>query len=515
MPDEKRPITTNDAGIPSPSDEFSLSAGPNGPLLLQDHYLLQKMAQFNRERVPERVVHAKGSGAFGHFEVTADVTQWTNAAFLNKVGKRTKMLARFSTVAGEQGSADTARDPRGFALKFYTEEGNYDLVGNNTPIFFVRDPSKFQDFIHSQKRMPETSLRDNNAQWDFWSLSPESIHQVMILMSDRGTPRTLRHMHGFGSHTFMWINAGGERFWVKYHFITEQGIENFTDSDAKAMMSEDPDFHRRDLHESIRSGQLPAWTLKMQIMPYADAANYRFNPFDLTKVWPHSDYPLIPVGRMVLDRNPENFFAEIEQSSFEPSNMVPGIGPSPDKMLQGRLFSYPDAHRYRIGTNYLQLPVNRPIAEVNSYNFDGSMRYHHSGDQPVYAPNSYGGPAADPQRYPEPTFTIDDVEMIRSAGRLHAEDDDFGQAGKLYRDAFTDLDREHLIHNVTGHLGSGVNQIVQARAIAVWTKVDPTLGQRLAQGIGLTTTNGHAPATETPVPTTTTPLAAKVAAKKK
>ncbi len=481
---QNRPITTDDAGIPAPSDEYSLTVGPDGPILLQDHYVIQKMAQFNRERVPERVVHAKGSGAFGYFEVTADVTQWTKAAFLNKVGKRTPVLARFSTVAGELGSADTVRDPRGFAIKFYTEEGNYDLVGNNTPIFFIRDPSKFQDFIHSQKRMPDSDMRSNNAQWDFWSLSPEALHQVAFLMSDRGTPRTYRHMNGYGSHTFMWINANGERFWVKYHFKTEQGIENFTDAEAKAMTVEDPDYHRRDLRTAIDKKDYPVWRLEMQIMPFNDAATYRFNPFDLTKVWPHSDYPPITVGRLVLDRNPENFFAEIEQSSFEPSNMVPGVGPSPDKMLLGRMFSYPDAHRYRIGTNYLQLPVNQPKTEVHSYNKDGSMRYRHNGNQPVYAPNSYGGPQADPERYADGGWHTSG-EIMRSAYTRHAEDNDFGQAGTLYRKVLSATDRDHLVNNIVSHMSQGVERFIQERAVALWLQVDEELGTRIATGIGL------------------------------
>jgi catalase len=483
---QKPPVTTTDAGIPASSDEYSLSVGPNGPLLLQDHYVIQKMAQFNRERVPERVVHAKGSGAFGYFEVTEDVTQWTKAAFLNTVGKRTLVLARFSTVAGELGSADTVRDPRGFALKFYTEEGNYDLVGNNTPIFFVRDPSKFSDFIHSQKRMPDTDMRSHNAMWDFWSLSPESIHQVTFLMSDRGTPRTYRHMNGYGSHTFMWINAQGEKFWVKYHFKTDQGIQNFTDAEAKAMSAEDPDYHRRDLRESIEKDDFPSWKLEMQIMPFADAESYRFNPFDLTKVWPHSDYPPIVIGRLVLDRNPENFFAQIEQASFEPANMVPGIGPSPDKMLLGRLFSYPDTHRHRIGTNYLQLPVNQPIAEVHSYNKDGAMRYRHNGNQPVYAPNSYGGPQADPQLHPEPSWFASG-EILRSAYALHRDDSDYVQAGNLYRQVLSDTDRHHLVSNIVGHMSQGVERAVQVRALNHWYKVDQELGARIARGVGLET----------------------------
>jgi catalase len=354
------------------------------------------MAQFNREREPERVVHAKGGGAHGFFEVTEDVSQYIKADFLQP-GKRTPMFIRFSTVAGELGSADTVRDPRGFAIKFYTEEGNYDMVGNNTPVFFVRDPSKFQDFIHSQKRLPDTNLRSNDMQWDFWTLSPESTHQVTWLMGDRGTPRSWRHMNGYSSHTYLWENEGGEKFWVKYHFKTDQGVECFTDEEAKAMVAEEPDFHIRDLFDSIAKGEGPSWTLNMQIMPFEDAADYRFNPFDLTKVWPHSDYPLIPVGRMVLDRNPENYFAEVEQAAFEPANMVRGIGPSPDKMLLGRLFSYPDTHRYRIGPNYLQLPINQPKVPVHGYNKDGAMRYRDNGNQPVYAPNSFRRPEGRPE----------------------------------------------------------------------------------------------------------------------
>src|SRR5258708_3040825 len=400
---QKKPVTATDAAMSLERDEYAGTVGADRPNVLQDSYLIEKMAQFNRERVPERVVHAKGSGAFGYFEVTQDVTPWTKAAFLNKVGKRTPLVIRFSTVAGELGSADTVRDPRGFALKFYTEEGNYDMVGNNTPVFFVRDASKFSDFIHSQKRMPGDDLRSNNAQWDFWSLSPESAHQVTILMSDRGTPRTWRHMNGYGSHTYMSLNAKSQTLSVKYHFKTEQGIANFTDAEAKAMTAEDPDYHRRDLRDAIQKKQYPVWRLEMQIMPFEDAATYRFNPFDLTKVWSHKDYPPITIGRMVLDRNPENFFAQIEQLALAPTNMVPGIVPSPDKMLLGRLFSYADTHRYRIGANYNQLPVNAPQVEVHSYSKDSSMRYRHNGNQPVYAPNSYGGPHADPQPYPEPT----------------------------------------------------------------------------------------------------------------
>ena len=337
--------------------------------------------------------------------------------------------------------------------------------------------------------MPDTGLRSNNMQWDFWSLSPESYHQVSFLMSDRGTPRTLRNMNGYGSHTFMWINEGGERFWVKYHFKTEQGIENFTDAEAKAMVAEDPDFHRRDLWETLARGEEAVWRLEMQIMPFEDAANYRFNPFDLTKVWPHTDYPPVTIGRMVLNRNPENYFAEVEQAAFEPANMVPGIGPSPDKMLLGRLFSYPDTHRYRIGPNYLQLPINRPHSEVHTYNKDGAMRYEHNGGAPVYAPNSYGGPAADPQLYPDPSWDATG-EIVRTAQELHSEDDDYGQAGTLYREVLSETDRDHLISNLAGALSDGVEQAVAVRSVEHWTKVDADLGSRLATRLGLASPNG-------------------------
>ena len=475
-----RKTTTTDAGIAAPSDDFSLSVGENGPLLLQDHYLIQKMAQFNRERVPERVVHAKGGGAHGFFEVTEDVSQYTKADFLQP-GKRTDLFVRFSTVAGELGSNDTARDPRGFAIKFYTEQGNYDLVGNNTPVFFIRDPSKFSDFIHSQKRRADTHLRDNNMQWDFWTGTPASAQQVTFLMSDRGTPYTWRNMNGYGSHTFMWVNVGGEKFWVKYHFKTEQGIRNFSDSEAKAQASEDADFHIRDLHDSIKGGDHPVWRLEMQIMPFAAALDYRFNPFDLTKVWPHGDYPPITIGRMVLDRNPQDYFAEVEQAAFEPANMVPGIGASPDKMLQGRLFSYPDTHRHRIGTNYLQLPINQPKNAVHSYNKDGAMRHKNSGD-PVYTPNSYDGPTADPSLYEAEYYHLSG-DMQRSANALHREDDDFGQPGTLYRQVLTQAERTALVNNIVGHVKAGVTDEILPRVIDYWTQVDGDLGQRVAKGV--------------------------------
>jgi catalase len=471
--------TTNNVGIPIGSDNDSLTIGSNGPILLQDHYLIEKNAQFNRERVPERVVHAKGGGAFGFLEVTEDVSQFTKAA-LFQPGTRTESLIRFSSVAGEKGSPDTWRDPRGFAVKFYTSQGNYDIVGNNTPVFFIRDPIKFPDFIHSQKRRADNHLRDHDIQWDFWTLRPESAHQVTWLMGDRGIPSSWREQNGYSSHTYLWENAGGEKFWVKYHFKTDQGIDFLTQARADELAGQDADYYIRDLYQAIKTGNNPSWTLHVQVMPYADAADYRFNPFDLTKVWPHGDYPLIKVGRYVLDRNPTNYFEQIEQAAFEPSNLVPGIGTSPDKMLQGRLFAYPDAHRYRIGANYAQLPVNAAKSEVNSYSRDGAMRFNNPGD-PVYAPNSYGGPQADPALASEThsTFGVED-EVVRSAYKLHAEDDDFGQAGTLVREVLNDEQRERLANNIIGHASNDVSQPVLDRVFEYWRNVDKTLGDKVA-----------------------------------
>ena len=396
------------------------------------------------------------------------------------------MLARFSTVAGQQGSPDTWRDPRGFALKFYTDEGNYDLVGNNTPVFFIRDGIKFPDFIRSQKRLPGSSLRNNDMQWDFWTLVPESAHQATWLMGDRGLPASWRKMDGFGSHTYQWINAAGERFWIKYHFKTEQGNDYLTADEATRIAGEDADFHRRDLYESIRKGEFPSWTLSVQVMNFDDAKDYRFNPFDLTKVWPHGDYPLIKVGRMTLNRNPENFFAQIEQASFEPSNFVPGIDTSPDKMLLARVFSYADAHRYRIGTNYQQLPVNAPRCPVHSYAKDGSMTLTFPDpDQPVYAPNSFGGPHADPARAFESPGWASDGELVRSASTLHAEDDDFGQPGTLVRKVMDDAARDRLVTNIVGHMSAVTIDDIRQRALQYWSNVDETLGARVAAGLGV------------------------------
>ncbi|EHI13266.1 catalase [Mycolicibacterium thermoresistibile] len=484
-----RPFTTTDGGAPAPSDERSLTVGPDGPILLQDHYLIEQMANFNRERIPERQPHAKGAGAFGIFEVTNDVSRYTRAAVFQP-GVKTDMLARFSTVAGERGSPDTWRDPRGFALKFYTSEGNFDLVGNNTPIFFMRDPMKFQHFIRSQKRLARNNLRDHNMQWDFWTLSPESAHQVTWLMGDRGIPKTWRHMNGYGSHTYSWINADGEIFWVKYHFKTDQGIEFLTQEEADRLAGEDADYHTRDLYEAIEGGQYPSWTLKVQIMPFEEAKTYRFNPFDLTKVWPHGDYPLIDVGTMTLNRNVEDYHTEMEQAAFEPNNLVPGTGLSPDKMLLARGFSYADAHRARLGVNYKQIPVNSPRVEVHSYSKDGAMRIQNVKD-PVYAPNSYGGPVADESRAAEVRW-MSDGEMVRSAYTLHAEDDDWGQAGTLVREVLDDAARERLANNIIGHVSNGVKEPVLSRVFEYWRNVDADLGKKVEEGVRarLNHTNG-------------------------
>lgn len=476
-------VSTTQSGAPVTSDAHSKSVGADGAIILTDHYLIEKLAQFNRERVPERVVHAKGGGAFGTFKTSEDVSKYTKAA-LFQPGTETEMLIRFSSVAGEAGSPDTWRDPRGFAVKFYTTEGNYDLVGNNTPVFFIRDGIKFPDFIHSQKRLPGTHLRDADMQWDFWTLSPESAHQVTWLMGDRGLPASWREMQGYGSHTYQWINAEGERFWVKYHFKSNQGVKSMTGDEAEALAGADGDFYIRDLQENIAAGNFPSWDLHVQVMPYEDAKTYRFNPFDLTKVWPHGDYPLIKVGTMELNRNPENYFAQIEQAAFAPSNFVPGIAASPDKMLQARIFSYADAHRYRVGTNHAQLPVNLPKNQVNNYSQDGAGRYHFNAPSvPVYAPNSVGGPAAV-----EPAVAgggwENDGELTLSAHSLHAEDGDFGQAGTLYREVFDDGEKARLLDTVTGAVSGVKTPEIKERAIQYWTNVDAEFGAKLRANLG-------------------------------
>lgn len=471
---------TTSWGAPVGDNQNSMTAGDRGPALIQDVHLLEKLAHFNRERVPERVVHAKGAGAHGYFEVTNDVTKYTKAAFLSEVGKRTPLFIRFSTVAGELGSSDTVRDPRGFAVKFYTEEGNYDIVGNNTPVFFIRDAIKFPDFIHTQKRDPRTHLKNPTAVWDFWSLSPESLHQVTILMSDRGIPATLRHMHGFGSHTFKWTNDKGEGIWIKYHFKTEQGVKNLDVNTAAKIAGENPDYHTEDLFNAIENGDFPAWKLYVQIMPLEDANTYRFDPFDVTKVWSQKDYPLIEVGRMVLNRNPENYFAEVEQATFSPGTLVPGVDVSPDKMLQGRLFAYHDAHRYRVGANHQALPINRSRNEVKNYQRDGQMRFDDNGGRSVYyEPNSFGGPKESPEdkqaAYPVSGFA-DSVS--------YNHHDHYTQAGDLYR-LMSEEERARLVANIVSAMKPVEKEEIKLRQIGHFYKADPEYGRRVAEGLGL------------------------------
>ncbi|CAD5897209.1 catalase [Carnobacterium maltaromaticum] len=478
--DSHKSNLTTDAGAPIGDNQNSMTAGNRGPVLIQDVALLEKLAHFNRERIPERVVHAKGAGAHGYFEVTNDLTEYTKADFLSEIGKKTPVFTRFSTVAGESGSADTLRDPRGFAVKLYTDEGNYDIVGNNTPIFFIRDAIKFPDFIHTQKRDPQTHLKNHNAIWDFWSLSPESLHQVTILMSDRGIPATFRHMHGFGSHTFKWTNAAGESVWVKYHFKTEQGIKNLTAEVAEELAGSNPDYHTEDLFNAIENGDAPAWKLCVQIMPLADADHYRFNPFDVTKVWSQKDYPLIEVGRMVLDRNTDNYFAEVEQVTFTPGNIVPGVDFSPDKLLQGRLFAYGDAHRHRVGANSHLLPINRPKNEVKNYHRDGAMRSDANGGSSVYyEPNSLGGPTetlANKQASFEVHGMADSV--------AYDDDDHYTQAGDLYR-LLSEDGKTRLIANIVGHMQPVEDEAIKVRQIQHFLKVDPEYGTRVAAGLGI------------------------------
>lgn len=471
---------TTSWGAPVGDNQNSITAGGRGPTLIQDVHLLEKLAHFNRERVPERVVHAKGAGAHGYFEVTNDVSNYTKAALFSKVGKRTPLFVRFSTVAGELGSADTVRDPRGFSVKFYTEEGNYDIVGNNTPIFFIRDAIKFPDFIHTQKRDPQTHLKNPTAVWDFWSLSPESLHQVTILMSDRGIPATLRHMHGFGSHTFKWTNAEGDGVWIKYHFKTEQGVKNLSPDVAAQIAGENPDYHTEDLFNAIEKGDFPAWKLYVQIMPLEDADTYRFDPFDVTKVWSQKDYPLIEVGRMVLNRNPENYFAEVEQATFSPGTLVPGVDVSPDKMLQGRLFAYHDAHRYRVGANHQALPINRARNEVKNYQRDGQMRFDGNGGKSVYyEPNSFGGPTESPEDKQAAYPVTGVAESV-----AYDHHDHYTQAGDLYR-LMTEEQRTHLVANIVGAMKPVTKEEIKLRQIVHFYKADPEYGTRIAEGLGL------------------------------
>ena len=476
----KPPVLTTSAGAPVADNQNSATAGPRGPVLMQDWQLVEKLAHQNRERIPERVVHAKGWGAYGTLTVTNDITRYTCARVFEKVGKKTGVIARFSTVAGELGAADAERDVRGFALKFYTEEGNWDLVGNNTPVFFVRDPLKFPDFIHTQKRHPKTNLRSATAMWDFWSLSPESLHQVTILFSDRGLPTDVRHINGYGSHTFSFWNKDGERFWVKFHFKTLQGHKHWTNDEAAKVVGNTRESTQEDLFGAIERGDFPRWKMFVQVMPEKDAEKTPYNPFDLTKVWPHGDYPLIEVGVVELNRNAENYFAEIEQAAFSPSNVVPGIGFSPDKMLQARIFSYADAHRYRLGTHYEALPVNAPKCPVHHYHKDGAMRFFPQttgSTDAFYEPNSFGG-AAQSAEYREPPLRISgDADRYD-----HREgNDDFSQPRALFR-LLGAAQQKRLGQNVAASM-HGVPAAIIGRQLTLFDRVDKAYGQSVRDGL--------------------------------
>lgn len=477
----KNVTLTNATGTPIANNQNSISVGPRGPLLLQNTWFMEKLAHFDRERIPERVVHAKGSGAYGTLTVTNDITKYTKAKLFSKVGKKTPCFWRFSTVAGERGAADAERDPRGFAMKYYTEEGNWDLVGNNTPIFFIRDPLKFPDFIHSQKRDPKTNLRSGGMAWDFWSLHPESLHQVTITMSDRGIPKSYRNMHGFGSHTFSFINAKNERFWVKFHLKTMQGIENLTNEEAAKLIAMDRESHQRDLFENIEKGNFPKWRMCVQVMPENDAKTYRFHPFDLTKTWSQKDYPLIEVGIVELNKNPENYFAEVEQSAFNPANIVPGVGYSPDRMLQGRLFSYGDTHRYRLGINHAQIPVNAPKCPFHNTHRDGYMQNGAFGSMINYNPSSFPGYQEDPNaREPKLDVSKFEKETAIYDWDFREEDNDYyTQPGDLYR-LLTAEEKERLCQNIKATM-EGVPDNVKKLQIEHFKKADPAYGKRVEE----------------------------------
>jgi catalase len=477
--EKKRPTLTTSAGAPVGDNQHSLTVGRFGPLLLQDYQLIEKLSHQNRERIPERVVHAKGWGAFGTLTITGDITKYTNAKVFSEVGKQTDMLLRFSTVAGEQGAADAERDVRGFSFKFYTEEGNWDLVGNNTPVFFVRDPRKFPDFIRTQKRHPRTNMRSPTAMWDFWSLEPQSMHQLLILMSDRGLPQGPQYMNGYGSHTYSFWNDAGERYWVKFHFKTQQGHKFYTNKEASEVIAKSRESFQEELYGTIHRGEFPKWKMFVQIMPEDDVHKHWYNPFDLTKVWPHSDYPLIEVGEIELNRNPENYFAQIEQAAFSPSNVVRGISFSPDKMLQARIFSYADAHRHRLGTHYEALPVNRPKAPVHTYNKDGLLRFMEDKNQDYpdayYEPNSFGGPVEDP-RYKEPPLKVEGVAWHWD----HSEgNDDFRQPRDLWN-LFDEGQKDRTASNIAEAM-HGIPQFIIDRQMAHFEAVDANLAERVRE----------------------------------
>jgi catalase len=486
MKDKNKKLKTA-SGRPYYENEDSLTVGPRGPVLLQDYYLHEKLAHFNRERIPERIVHAKGTGAYGKFTVTQDITRYTKAKLFSKVGNECRVFVRFSTVGGEKGSADTERDPRGFAVKLYTEDGNWDLVGNNTPVFFIKDPKKFPDFIHTQKRDPRTNLKSPTMIWDYWSLNPESLHQVMILFSDRGTPYSYRHMNGYGSHTFSLINSKNERIWVKFHFKTQQGIKNFTGPEADEMRAKDMDWAQRDLVKAIDNKDFPKWTLKIQVMTDSQAKAFKWNPFDITKVWPHADHPLMEVGVMELNEIPANYFADVEQAAFAPAHVVDGIGYSYDKMLQGRLLAYPDAHRYRLGANYEQLPVNRSPFGVHNYQRDGYMRGDGNGENnPNYWPNRFDDIVAD-KSYKEPPFKLDS-DTADSFDRNENDDDHFSQPGALFRKVMTDQERQNTVNNfvssMKGIMGPKRAEIINTQ-LSHFYKADKELAMMVAKGLGV------------------------------
>ncbi|MBF0456667.1 MAG: catalase [Nitrospirae bacterium] len=479
MKDKGKKLTTN-SGAPVADNQNVMTAGPRGPMLLQDVWFMEKLAHFDREVIPERRMHAKGSGAYGTFTVTNDITKYTKAKIFSKIGKKTELFVRFSTVAGERGAADAERDIRGFAVKFYTEEGNWDIVGNNTPVFFLRDPLKFPDLNHAVKRDPRTNMRSAKNNWDFWTSLPEALHQITIVMSDRGIPAAYRHMHGFGSHTFSMYNSKNERCWVKFNFTSQQGIKNLTDAEAEAIIAKDRESHQKDLYESIENKDFPKWTLAIQVMPEKDAATCPYNPFDLTKVWLHKDYPLVEVGVMELNKNPENYFAEVEQSAFNPANIVPGIGFSPDKMLQGRLFSYGDAQRYRLGVNHLLIPVNAPHCPFHSYHRDGAMRVDgNHGSSLGYEPNSYGQWQQQPE-FVEPHLSLDGA----AAHWDHRTDDDYySQPGKLFN-IMNAEQKEALFENTARAMGDAPKEI-KIRHIVNCLKADKAYGEGVAKAAGI------------------------------
>ena len=481
MTEQSKKKLTTAAGAPVSDNQNALTAGPRGPMLLQDVWFLEKLAHFDREVIPERRMHAKGSGAYGIFIVTHDITKYTKAKIFSEVGKKTEMFVRFSTVAGERGAADAERDIRGFAMKFYTEEGNWDLVGNNTPIFFLRDPLKFPDLNHAIKRDSRTNMRSAKNNWDFWSSLPEALHQVTITMSDRGIPFSYRHMHGFSSHTYSMINVKNERVWVKFHFVTQQGIKNLTDAEAEAIIAKDRESHQRDLYDSIERGEFPRWKLFIQVMTEEQAKKMPYNPFDLTKVWYHKEFPLIEVGYFELNRNPENYFAEVEQSAFNPAHIVPGIGFSPDKMLQGRLFSYGDTQRYRLGVNHHQIPVNAPRCPMNSYHRDGQMRVNNNAGSTIgYEPNSYG------EWSEQPEFREPPLELTGAADNwdFRADDNDYyTQPGKLFR-LMSSAQQKVLFENTARAMGDAPLEI-KLRHAGNCFKADPAYGKGVANALGI------------------------------